>query len=49
MRNDLYARYGILECWLVDPAKKKIEILTLSGKKFSAIGIYGIKDALSQR
>lgn len=44
IKKDLYARYGVLEYWLVDLVVKEIEILTLSGKNFSAIGIFGIQD-----
>jgi Uma2 family endonuclease len=49
IKKDLYSRYGVLEYWLVDLAAKKIEILTLSGKKFSAIGIFGIQDTFESK
>ncbi|MEK7280457.1 MAG: Uma2 family endonuclease, partial [Nitrospirota bacterium] len=43
LKRDLYARYGVSEYWLADPATKSIEVLSLSGKEFSSIGIYGNK------
>lgn len=49
IKRDLYARYGVLEYWLVDPAAKQIEVLSLSGKEFSSIGIYGIKDTFESK
>lgn len=49
IKRDLYERYGVLEYWLVDPASKQIEILSLSGKEFSSIGIYGIKDSFESK
>lgn len=49
IKKDLYAKYGVPEYWLVDPATKMIEVLALSGKEFSSIGIYGIKDTFESK
>lgn len=49
IKRDLYARYEVLEYWLVDLATKEIEILTISGKEFSSMGAYDINDAFESK
>jgi len=39
-KKALYARYGVKEYWLVDPATKSIELLTLGEHGFSQVARY---------
>ncbi len=39
-KKALYARYGVKEYWLVDPATKAIEVLTLGKHGFSLVARY---------
>ena len=39
-KKTLYARYGVTEYWLVDPATKSIELLKLGGHGFSQVARY---------
>jgi Uma2 family endonuclease len=36
----LYAKYGVKEYWLVDPARKSLEVLRLSERGFETVGIW---------
>ncbi len=49
IKRDMYARYGVLEYWLVDPASKGIELLALSDNKLSTIGVFGVKGAFGSK
>jgi len=39
-KKALYARYGVMEYWVVDPEAKTIEVLRLSGGEFVRHGLY---------
>ena len=46
-KKALYARYGVKEYWLVDPATKTVEVLGLGEEGYERIAVYGCeKDPL---
>lgn len=47
VKLDIYARYGVAEYWLVDPAAKAAETLRLEDGRFIATGHFGPADALT--
>ena len=47
LKGTLYARHGVREYWLVDPAAQRIEVLSLIEARFIAAGTYGGGDTLS--
>lgn len=40
LKQKLYARFGVQECWLVDPDRKVIEVISLREKGFESTGVY---------
>jgi len=45
----LYCRYGVRECWLVDPETETIEVLGLSSEGTQFRGRYGAHDIVSSQ
>jgi len=41
----LYERSGIKEYWLVDPDREEIEVLTLKGRSYESMGVFGIEQS----
>jgi Uma2 family endonuclease len=37
----LYEKYGVREYWLVEPAKRQVEVWKLAGAKYAEQGIFG--------
>lgn len=46
VKRDVYAKYGVGEYWVVDPARKTIEVMVLSGHEFGTPSVYGMDDVL---
>jgi Uma2 family endonuclease len=46
IKQKLYARGGVAEYWIVDPATKSVEVLTLKAGAFQVAGRYGPHDTL---
>jgi Uma2 family endonuclease len=45
-KRALYARHGVKEYWLVDPAARTIAVLLNTGDGFEAVGTHGESDTL---
>ena len=45
-KRTLYARYGVREYWLVDPATEKVEVLVEGDAGLTVAGSYGLADPL---
>lgn len=43
-KKSLYARYGVKEYWLVDPATKTIEVLELHEQGFDRTAVYSLAE-----
>ena len=43
-KKTLYARYGVKEYWLVDPATKTIEVLKLQERGFEQVALYACEE-----
>jgi Uma2 family endonuclease len=39
-KQDMYARAGVAEYWLVHPGEQTIEVLTLEGNEYASLGIF---------
>lgn len=39
-KRGAYARMGVAEYWIVDPATRSVEVLTLTGEAYSALGVF---------
>jgi Uma2 family endonuclease len=46
-KRDLYARFGVVEYWLGDPANRALEILTLRNHRYELHGCAEEKGVLS--
>ncbi len=47
VKRSLYARHGVREYWIVDPAGKKVEVMIPGSKGFNLHGIFFLEDILS--
>jgi Uma2 family endonuclease len=45
----LYCRYGVQECWLVDPEERTVEVLTLSPEGYQVLGQYSEDEVVSSQ
>lgn len=45
----LYCRYGVRECWLVDPDKRTVEVLALSPEGYQVVGCYSGDEVVSSQ
>ena len=41
VKVDLYARYGVIEFWIVDPVAKTITVLLRGESRFEVSGVFG--------
>jgi Uma2 family endonuclease len=41
VKRDLYAKYGVKEYWIVDPALRSIEVYRRSGGALTLLGVIG--------
>lgn len=41
---DLYARFGVAHCWIVDPAARTVEEYLRSGDRYRLVGVTGFDD-----
>jgi len=46
-KGTLYARHGVRECWIVDPADKSVEVMTLGRKGFETVQLYRMGQPLT--
>lgn len=46
VKQKLYARGGVSEYWLVDPAAKTVEVLTLKSGRYERAGVYRSTEVL---
>ena len=46
VKRDLYAKYGVPEFWIVDPATRLIEVRSLDGASWKWMGGFGEADEL---
>jgi Uma2 family endonuclease len=46
-KRTLYARHGVKEYWIVDPADKSVEVMTLGQKGFETVQLYKMGQTLS--
>lgn len=46
-KRTLYARHGVREYWLVDSKRRIVEVLTLGGRGFEQVSLYGEKETLT--
>jgi Uma2 family endonuclease len=45
-KRTLYARHGVREYWIVDPADKSVEVMTLGEKGFGTVQLYKMGQTL---
>ncbi len=48
-KRELYARFGVRELWLVDPARDAIDVHELAGGELARVATCGPGDALTSR
>ena len=48
-KRNQYAAAGVTEYWLIDPETQTVRVLTLQGKTYEEIGVFGRGDAISSR
>jgi len=49
VKLQLYCRYGVRECWLVDPEGRTVEVLALSPQGYQVLGRYSGDEMVSSR
>jgi Uma2 family endonuclease len=49
IKLQLYRRYGVQECWLVDPEKRIVEVLALSPEGYQVLGQYSGDEVVSSQ
>ena len=49
IKLQLYCRYGVRECWLVDPAERTVEVLALSPEGYQVLGRYSEDEVVSSK
>ena len=49
VKQDAYARAGIPEYWIADPAAQTVEVLLLEGNVYHSLGVFSGQMALSSR
>jgi len=49
VKLQLYCRYGVRECWLIDPEERTVEVLALSPEGYQVLGRYGGDEAVSSQ
>ena len=47
VKKSLYARSGVTEYWIVDPAEESVEVLSLRGGHYDAAGYFEKTDTLN--
>lgn len=45
-KRRLYARHGVREYWIVDTARRTIELLLLRGEEYQSQGVFGVGQTL---
>ncbi len=48
-KYDAYARAGVAEYWLVDPATQTVEVLTLEGGEYQQIGVFANERTITSK
>lgn len=48
-KQDAYARAGIQEYWIADPATQTVEVLVLEGGKYYSLGVFSGSMSLSSK
>lgn len=46
LKTEIYARFGVKECWLADPDRKTVEVLVASASGFVPTAVYRAGDTL---
>ena len=49
IKLQLYCRYGVQECWLVDPEERTVEVLALSPEGYQVLGQYSEDEVVSSQ
>ncbi len=49
IKLQLYCRYGVQECWLVDPEERTVEVLALSPQGYQVLGQYSEDEVVSSQ
>ena len=49
IKRKLYAKFGVREYWIVDPAIKNIEVMELEEKGFRTLGFFKTKNVLTSK
>jgi Uma2 family endonuclease len=49
IKLQLYCRYGVQKCWLVDPEERTVEVLALSPEGYQVLGQYSEDEVVSSQ
>jgi Uma2 family endonuclease len=49
IKLQLYCRYGVRECWLIDPEERTVEVLALSPEGYQVLGQYSGDEVVSSQ
>jgi Uma2 family endonuclease len=49
IKLQLYRRYGVQECWLIDPEERTVEVLALSPEGYQVLGQYSGNEVVSSQ